>query len=69
MTYRRKEIIGPHTMYLGDCREILPTLGKVDHVLSDPPYGDADTHAGHLSGVAQWRACRAGSRVFRHFSR
>lgn len=22
----------------GDCREVLPTLGKVDHVISDPPY-------------------------------
>ena len=51
MTYRRKETIGPHTMYLGDCKTLLPTLGKVDHVLSDPPYGEADTHAGHLSGV------------------
>lgn len=39
MTYRRKEIIGPHTLYLGDCREILPTLGKVDAVVTDPPYG------------------------------
>lgn len=35
----RKEIIGPHTLYLGDCREILPTLGKVDAVVTDPPYG------------------------------
>lgn len=26
-------------LYLGDCREILPTLGKVDHVITDPPYG------------------------------
>jgi site-specific DNA-methyltransferase (adenine-specific)/modification methylase len=25
--------------YLGDCREILPTLGKVDAVVTDPPYG------------------------------
>lgn len=39
MTYRRKEIIGPHTLLLGDCREILPTLGKVDAVVTDPPYG------------------------------
>ncbi len=29
------------TLYLGDCREILPTLGKVDAVISDPPYGIA----------------------------
>jgi site-specific DNA-methyltransferase (adenine-specific) len=26
------------TLYLGDCREILPTLGKVDHTIGDPPY-------------------------------
>ncbi len=25
----------------GDCREILPTLGKVDAVVTDPPYGVA----------------------------
>lgn len=33
------ETIGDHTLYLGDCREILPTLGKVDAVVADPPYG------------------------------
>lgn len=47
----RVETIGDATLYLGDCREILPTLGKVDCVLSDPPYGEDDTHFGHLSGV------------------
>lgn len=31
--------IGPATLYLGDCREILPTLSKVDAVVTDPPYG------------------------------
>jgi DNA modification methylase len=31
------------TLYLGDCREILPTLGKVDAVVTDPPY-EADAH-------------------------
>lgn len=34
----RKEVIGNATLYLGDCLEILPTLGKVDAVLTDPPY-------------------------------
>jgi DNA modification methylase len=29
------------TLYLGDCREILPTLGRVDAVVTDPPYGIA----------------------------
>lgn len=32
-------IIGNATLYLGDCREILPTLPKVDAVITDPPYG------------------------------
>lgn len=26
------------TLYLGDCREVLPTLEPVDHVITDPPY-------------------------------
>ena len=38
----RVEHIGDATLYLGDCREILPTLGKVDAVVTDPPYGIAD---------------------------
>jgi site-specific DNA-methyltransferase (adenine-specific) len=32
-------IIGDATLYLGDCMDILPTLGKVDAVITDPPYG------------------------------
>ena len=35
----RVEHIGDATLYLGDCREILPMLGKVDAVVTDPPYG------------------------------
>jgi DNA modification methylase len=31
--------IGRATLYLGDCRDILPTLPKVDAVVTDPPYG------------------------------
>ncbi len=31
--------IGTATLYLGDCREVLPTLGHVDAVIMDPPYG------------------------------
>jgi site-specific DNA-methyltransferase (adenine-specific) len=47
----RIERIGPHTLYLGDSRQLLPTLADVDHVLSDPPYGAGDTHAQHLSTI------------------
>lgn len=35
----RKEVIGDATLYLGDCMDILPTLEKVDAVITDPPYG------------------------------
>lgn len=34
----RVETIGRATLYLGDCRDILPTLPKVDAVIGDPPY-------------------------------
>ena len=32
-------IIGDCQLYLGDCALILPTLPKVDAVITDPPYG------------------------------
>lgn len=39
------------TLYLGDCREILPTLGKVDAVVTDPPYGvNIGEHAASKDG-------------------
>ena len=37
----RIETIGNATLYLGDCREILPTLATCDLILTDPPYGIA----------------------------
>ena len=38
MTWR-EEIIGDCRLILGDCREIMPTIGNVDAVVTDPPYG------------------------------
>jgi site-specific DNA-methyltransferase (adenine-specific) len=35
----RVERIGNATLYLGDCLEVLPSLPKVDAVITDPPYG------------------------------
>lgn len=32
-------LIGDATLYQGDCLDILPTLGKVDVIVADPPYG------------------------------
>ena len=55
----RVETIGDATLYLGDCLEILPTLGKVDAVVTDPPYGIADVWKGgkgHGWGAARTQA-------------
>jgi site-specific DNA-methyltransferase (adenine-specific) len=38
--------IGDATLYLGDCMDILPTLDKVDAVITDPPYGLGDRMKG-----------------------
>lgn len=42
-------IIGNSTLYLGDCCDILPTLPKVDAVITDPPYGIGE-HGGGFRG-------------------
>lgn len=39
MSNRIETIAEGVTLYLGDCREILPTLPKADAVVMDPPYG------------------------------
>jgi hypothetical protein len=60
------------TLYLGDCLDVLPTLGKVDAVVTDPPYGesmgfhgdDSPEVASDLSGAAFKAAkacCRSGA--------
>ena len=35
----RIETIGNATLYMADCRDVLPTLPKVGAVITDPPYG------------------------------
>lgn len=42
------------TIYHGDCREILPSLPKVDLVLTDPPYGiDIVSSNGTIGGTSR----------------
>lgn len=36
---QRFERIGNATLYLGDCRDLLKSIGTVDAVVTDPPYG------------------------------
>ena len=35
----KKVVIGEATLYLGDCADVLPQIGHVDAVITDPPYG------------------------------
>ena len=39
MTVRVERLSDSVTLYCGDCRAVVPTLGRVDAVVSDPPYG------------------------------
>ncbi len=41
MKWREENLAEGVRLICGDCREILPTLGKVDAVVTDPPYGIA----------------------------
>lgn len=40
----RQEQIGDCTLYLGDCKELLPLLPKVDAIITDPPFFCPATH-------------------------
>jgi len=50
----RVEVIGNATLFLGDCRDVLPSLQKVELVCTDPPYlnlvGGASLPKGGVSG-------------------
>ena len=69
----RTEQIGEATLYLGDCREVRPTLGRVDCIITDPPYGigkdgqNASTgaHGGRKAyDFAGWDSQRPASEIF-----
>jgi site-specific DNA-methyltransferase (adenine-specific) len=50
---------GGIVIYHGDCRDVLPELGSVDLVLTDPPYGigfcyGIETYRDSLEGYAEW---------------
>ena len=71
--WKRKEVIGNATLYLGDCLEILPTLPKVDCIVTDPPYGigkdgQKQTTGGHGGRKGYefmgWDVDRPSSQVF-----
>jgi DNA modification methylase len=53
--YKRKEVVGDATMYLGNNLDVLPLLGAFDAVVTDPPYGiGADKAAAKNKGKWGW---------------
>ena len=65
--YKRKEVIGDCVLYLGDCLEILPTLEKVDAVITSPPYNTlkpsakpSGLHAERKTGINEWMEKQGG---------
>lgn len=44
--WKRCEVIGDAVLYLGDCREILPTLERIDAIIADPPYSSGGFQEG-----------------------
>jgi site-specific DNA-methyltransferase (adenine-specific) len=46
----RVETVGNATLYLGDCREVLPSLPDCDAIVTDPPYELGHGWHGDFSG-------------------
>ena len=46
------------TIYHGDCREILPEIGGVDLVLTDPPYGVGFKYTSYVDDEISFQAIR-----------
>lgn len=62
MTFRRKEVIGACTLYLGDCMDVLPKIQGVQTIITSPPYnlgsstGGGKARTGHYAADASMSA-------------
>ncbi|ACE99260.1 DNA methylase N-4/N-6 domain protein [Rhodopseudomonas palustris TIE-1] len=71
----KRRRIGPATVYLGDALEIMPTLGPVGDVLTDPPYSSGgnvrdlakSTNEKYLTGPAKYPEFQGDTRDQRSF--
>ena len=68
-----KVIIGNAELYLGDCMDVLPTIDKVDAVITDPPYGigfdgmkkSTSSHGGRKEyEFMGWDSCTPDDEIF-----
>ena len=62
MTIIREERIGNQRLLLGDCLQVMPTLGRFDACLTDPPYGIgiADNPVRQKHARKDWDAAAVG---------
>jgi DNA modification methylase len=49
--WKRRVVIGDCTLYEGDCLEVMPTLDKVDAVITSPPYDSLRDYGAGFDGV------------------
>ena len=47
----REEVIGDCRLILADCRDVLPTLGRVDAVVTSPPYDNLREYGETFDGL------------------
>ncbi len=62
---RKEELAENVTLYLGDCRDVLPTVSCVDAVVTSPPYDNLRSYNGvtKIWGEGVWRNVIAGLHV------
>jgi len=66
VTYVRKEVLAEGVeLYLGDCLEVLPTLGRFDAVVTDPPYGIGADSTMHKQSGTKYGNAAAAKREYR----
>ena len=60
-----EEQIGDCRLILGDCMDVLPTFGRVDAVVTDPPYGLGEKHNGGGGGkLSTWKHKSSVTKAF-----
>lgn len=62
---RKVELAEGVTLYQGDCLEVLPTLGKFDAVVCDPPYGIGADQTMHKQSGTKYGKAAAAKREYR----
>jgi site-specific DNA-methyltransferase (adenine-specific) len=62
MSFRKETLAEGVEVYLGDCLEVLPTLGRFDLLLTDPPYGLGDKwQGGNAASKSKWKLTDGGA--------